>query len=129
MAQNIEEVEEGIEVIENDGTQEKHLNRWPNDSKQTGLSSVQVEDDCVEQVTVFKCRACHFTAPEKVSIVHHYTKEHVKGVLANTNLQSTGGELEKCSSFYADTNFLFKTYKLGPHVFLFFIVFRCNTCK
>ncbi|XP_034249604.1 zinc finger protein 64-like [Thrips palmi] len=49
----------------------------PNSSTGTGFGIFQVEDECVEQVTLFKCRACLFTAPEKISIVNHFTKVHL----------------------------------------------------
>ncbi|KAK3913551.1 Zinc finger X-chromosomal protein [Frankliniella fusca] len=59
-------------------------------SKNNCLSVLQVDDDCVEQVTVFKCRACLFTAAEKTSIVQHYAKEHLKVTQHSTFLSTPG---------------------------------------
>lgn len=62
--------EEGSQVDVQD------VDRLP-DSGGTGFGIFQVEDECVEQVTLFKCRACLFTAAEKNSIVDHFTKVHL----------------------------------------------------
>lgn len=68
-------------------------------AKSSDLNILQVDDDCVEQVTVFKCRACLFTAPEKLSIVQHYSKEHLKVTTPNTSFLIAPGILPVSEEF------------------------------
>lgn len=99
LAQNIEEIPEDLDVLE-DKVDVEQIDDLPTDSKVlNSLNVLQVEDDCVEQVTVFKCRACLFTAAEKISIVHHYNKEHLKLATTSTSLHPTQGIIPVSEEF------------------------------
>lgn len=81
----IEEVEEDANIdIDEDANIDVEEIDETHAGKENILSVLQVEDDCVEQVTVFKCRACLFTAPEKYLIVQHFTQEHLNQTLSSS---------------------------------------------
>lgn len=111
----------------------EQLNRLPDSSGGTGFGTFQVEDECVEQVTLFKCRACLFTAPEKNSIVDHFTKVHLNvSESTNTFLPTPGlipvsEEFERLAqSVAADNQSICEDEQEGEIEQLLFLCVQCQ---
>lgn len=90
LTQSVEENDDEENELEKCEVDIEQVDELLDTSKNNSFSVLQVDDDCVEQVTVFKCRACLYTAAEKTSIVQHYAKEHLKVTSHSTYLSTPG---------------------------------------
>lgn len=115
LVQNWGDFEDQIEEVEEDANIDvEEIDETIVDNENV-LNVLQVEDDCVEQVTLFKCRACLFTAPEKYLIVQHFTQEHL-----NQNMNSANVPLPLSSKLAVLLYQFMKISKFGAHVIQFF---------